>query len=123
MINEMYILGEKSDYISIVLRSGIIMVIVNLGGGEIKVDVSFSDYCFDDNQWYYLLLIRFLRKVIFLFEFVFFFVYNVFIVGYVVMFYCNFSYRYLCFMIFLVLVLVECNRCNMFIDFYDCWQF
>lgn len=45
----MYILGEKSDYISIVLRSGIIMVIVNLGGGEIKVDVSFSDYRFDDN--------------------------------------------------------------------------
>lgn len=55
--------GEKSDYISIALRSGTIMAIVNLGGGETKVDVSPSDYRFDDNQWHHLLLTRSSRKV------------------------------------------------------------
>lgn len=55
--------GEKSDYISIALRSGTIMAIVNLGGGETKVDVSPSDYRFDDNQWHHMLLTRSSRKV------------------------------------------------------------
>lgn len=63
MTNEMYISGEKSDYISIALRSGTIMAIVNLGGGETKVDVNPSDYRFDDNQWHHLLLTRSSRKV------------------------------------------------------------
>lgn len=121
MTNEMYISGEKSDYISIALRSGTIMAIVNLGGGETKVDVSPSDYRFDDNQWHHLLLTRSSRKVTPLSESVLPPIYNVFIAGHAAMFYCNFSYRHLCFMIFLAPVLAVCNRCNMFIDLYDCW--
>lgn len=55
--------GEKSDYISIALKSGTILAIVNLGGGETKVDVGPSGYRFDDNQWHHLLLTRSSRKV------------------------------------------------------------
>lgn len=55
--------GEKSDYISIALKSGTIMAIVNLGGGETKLDVGPSGYRFDDNQWHHLLLTRSSRKV------------------------------------------------------------
>lgn len=63
MTEEMYIAGEKSDYISIALKSGTIMAIVNLGGGETKLDVGPSGYRFDDNQWHHLLLTRSSRKV------------------------------------------------------------
>nr|XP_022331115.1 neurexin-1-like isoform X8 [Crassostrea virginica] len=55
--------GEKSDYISIALKSGTILAIVNLGGGETKVDVGPSGYRFDDNQWHHLLLTRSSRKL------------------------------------------------------------
>ncbi|XP_061165140.1 neurexin-1-like isoform X3 [Saccostrea echinata] len=55
--------GEKSDYISIALKNGRVMVIVNLGGGEAKLDIGPSGYRFDDNQWHHLLLTRQSRKL------------------------------------------------------------
>ncbi|XP_062610815.1 neurexin-1-like [Saccostrea cucullata] len=55
--------GEKSDYISIALKNGRVMAIVNLGGGETKLDIGPSGYRFDDNQWHHLLLTRQSRKL------------------------------------------------------------
>jgi leucine-rich repeat transmembrane neuronal protein 1/2 len=58
-----FLLGEKSDYISIALKNGRVVAIVNLGGGEAKLDIGPSGYRFDDNQWHHLLLTRTSRKV------------------------------------------------------------
>ncbi|XP_056022330.1 neurexin-1a-like isoform X4 [Ostrea edulis] len=55
--------GEKSDYISIALKNGRVVAIVNLGGGEAKLDIGPSGYRFDDNQWHHLLLTRTSRKL------------------------------------------------------------